>query len=131
MYKTAYWGSIIYMAIIWLPMIIGIKFGNVPTMLHFFVRGTDDLFVNAYWIVQLSMSVVGILWVFAFNGGDFIEKYYLPLMSQRGRGANPAPISSGIIQLIPVISLIVIIILWVFILPEDMAVIDEMLSGIN
>ena len=130
-FRAAYWGSVIYMTIVWLPMIVGILFGNVPTMLHFFVRGTGNLFINSYWIVQLTLSIVGIVWLYFFNGGEFVEKYYLPLMSMRGKGSNPSPISPSFIKLIPIISLIALIILWLYILPDDMAIIDEMLSGLQ
>ena len=128
-FRTAYWGSVIYMAIVWLPMIIGILYGNVPTMVHFFVKGTGNPFINSYWIVQLTLSIVGIVWMFFLNGGEFIEKYYLPLMSSRGKGSNPTPISASFVKLIPIISCIAIIILWLFILPDDMAIIDDMFSN--
>ena len=130
-FRTAYWGSVIYMAIVWFPMIIGIHFGGVPTMLHFFVRGTGNPFINSYWIVQLTLSIVGIVWMYFLNGDEFIEKYYLPLMSTRGKGSNSTPFSPMIVKLIPIMSCVAIIILWLFILPNDMAIIDDMFSGLK
>ena len=131
MFQSAYWGSVIYMVIIWLPMVIGIHLGNVPTMLHFFVRGSRNIFINSYWIVQLTLSIVGIVWMLFFNGGKFIENYYFPLMRNRGKRSAPSPYSPNIVKLIPIFSLIAIIILWFFILPDDMAVIEDILSGIQ
>ena len=127
-FRAAYWGSVIYMAIIWTPMIVGIFIGRVPTMLHFFVRGTGNPYINSYWIVQLALSIVGIVWVFFLNGAEFIEKYYLPLMSIQRKESNPTLISPGFIKLIPVFSFIAIIILWLFVLPEDMGIINDLLS---
>ncbi len=127
-YRTAYWGSVLYMGIIWTPMIVGIFIGKVPTMLHFFVRDTGNPYINSYWMVQLALSIIGIIWVFFLSGAEFIEKYYLPLMSIRSKGSNPVLTSPSFIKLIPVFSFIAIIILWLFVLPDDMEIINDLFS---
>jgi hypothetical protein len=126
-YKRAYWGSLIYMAIIWTPMIIGIFIGNVPTMLHFFVRGIGNLYINAYWIILTVLSVAGIIWTFFFNGAQFIIDYYLPLQSSLLSRSKTLSISPGVIKLISIFSLVVIIVVWFFILPDDVGVLNNLL----
>lgn len=128
-YKRAYWGYIIIWAIVWAPMIIGIFIGNVPTMLHFFVRGSGNPYINAYWIIQIMHIIAGFIWIFFFNGANFLINYFLPMTyARRSRSMSftPTPL---VIKSFFLIGLMLFILILFFGLPDDFSVINDMLSA--
>ena len=128
--KLAYWGSAIYMLVFWTPMLIGIFIGNVPTMLHFFIRRIDNPYIISYWITVAIISIVGFIWVMFFNGAQFINDYYLPLQASRKSQRKSKSVSPGMIKLIASIGPIIILLIWLFVLPDDAGYINNLLSEV-
>ena len=129
-FKLAYWGSVSYMLVFWTPMLIGIFIGNVPTMLHYFIRRIDNPYVNFYWITVALLSIVGFIWVVFFNGAQFIFEYFLPLQKSRRSQMNPISISPGLIKIIAIAGPIFLIMVWLFILPDDIGELNTLLSDL-
>ncbi len=130
-FKRAYWGSFIYMIIIWTPMVLGIFFGNVPTMVHYFQRGSGNFFINFYWIIIALLSVLSFVWIFFMNGDNFLVNYYFPMQSSRRPGKRRSSISPSMIKLFSIINLIGVSVLWFFVIPDDVSVLNDLLSGIQ
>ena len=127
-YKLAFWGYVILWTVIWAPMIFGIFFGNVPTMIHFFVRGSGNIYINVYWIILAAIYVVGFIWIFFFQGAEFISNYDFPMIDafrSRENRFSPTPI---VIKVVFVIGLVGFVLIWFFGLPDGFGVVNDLLA---
>lgn len=78
----------------WLSMGIGILWGNVPTMWHFFYPSSGDPFVIAWWVIYWGWVSILAYWVL-FNGGAQMLVSHPGFL--RGNPKNPKWLKLGLL----------------------------------
>jgi hypothetical protein len=67
-YNALIWGFALWGNIPWIVMGIGMVFGGVPTVFHFFRPQDGNPFVLAFFISVITLWILGTYWLF-FRGG--------------------------------------------------------------